>query len=294
MKSFTFCILGGDMRQVYMANSLARCGNNVKAAFFDNSVEFSSLVLRANDLQTAIAGCDVVVLPLPYSNDGIKLNTPLWKDPIYIEGVLSCITKNQLITGGKLDSSIIEKTKDKGIEIVDYLHREEFAILNAIPTAEGAIQIAMEETPITLHSAHCLIVGFGRIGKVLMKDLHGLGAKVCSTARKHEDLAWIKAYGYEGMLVSRLQWEISRFDIIFNTAPGLVLDETVLKQLKKDCLVIDLASKPGGVDFETAQKLGIRTIWSLSLPGKVAPVTAGEIVKDTILNIASDYFKEGV
>ena len=76
--------------------------------------------------------------------------------------------------------------------IIDIMKCEELAVLNSISTAEGAIQIAMEETNHTLHDSNILILGFGRIGKVLAKMLNAIGANVYCEARKNEDLAWIK------------------------------------------------------------------------------------------------------
>ena len=62
----------------------------------------------------------------------------------------------------------------------------------------------------------------------------------------------------------------------------------LLEQLQPECLIIDLASRPGGVDFEAAGELGLKTIWALSLPGKVAPITAGGIIRDTVLHMMAD------
>lgn len=139
--------------------------------------------------------------------------------------------------------------------------------------------------PITLHNSNCLILGFGRISKVLSKMLLGIGTKVCIAARKPCDLTWADAFGYERIYMNTLAKHIQNFDIVFNTVPKVILNHDILQYVKKDCLIIDLASKPGGVDFETAQNLGLNVIWALSLPGKVAPVTAGGIIKDTIVNI---------
>ena len=158
-------------------------------------------------------------------------------------------------------------------------------VLNAISTAEGAIQIAMEETIRTIHGSNVLIMGFGRIGKILAKELQGLGANVYCEARKNEDLAWIKAYGYNAIHLNELDNYLNDFHIIINTIPNLVLDEKKLNLLNKDCLIIDLASNPGGLDRDNAKKIGIKTIWALSLPGKVAPLTSAEFIKDTIYNI---------
>ena len=146
----------------------------------------------------------------------------------------------------------------------------------------------MEELPTTIYGQKVLITGFGRITKVMVKALIGLGAKVYITARKYSDLAWARIYGCIDIHISEIDEYLPEFDVLFNTVPAVVLDEKRLMLLKENCLVIDLASKPGGVDFETARKLGIKTIWALSIPGKVAPVTSGEIIAGTILNILSE------
>lgn len=156
---------------------------------------------------------------------------------------------------------------------------------NAVPTAEGAVEIALRELPITLMGANCVVTGYGRIAKVLIRLLTAFGAHVKVVARKYGDLAWVYTGGSEAVHISEMSGCLSDADILFNTVPTAILGEDKLKKLGRDCLVIDLASKPGGVDFETAKRLGIRTIWALSLPGKVAPITAGEITLSTILNI---------
>ena len=142
--------------------------------------------------------------------------------------------------------------------------------------------------PITLHDCKALILGFGRIGKILAKMLQGLGVKVFVEARKYSDIAWIKSYGYKPVYINELGDYLGKMDVIFNTIPHIVLDANMLGKLKNDCLIIDLASKPGGVDFERAKGMGIKVIWALSLPGKVAPITAAKFIKETIYNILEE------
>ena len=122
-------------------------------------------------------------------------------------------------------------------------------IVNTVPTAEGAIEIAMNETPITIHGSKCLVTGYGKIGKILSKMLCGLGAQTYVEARKYADLAMIEGHGYEPLALSELKSRIGEFDIIFNTIPAMIFDEKILKKVKKDALIIDLASNPGGADF---------------------------------------------
>ena len=132
------------------------------------------------------------------------------------------------------------------------------------------------------------MLGYGKIGKILSKDLYGMGAQTYAAARKYADLAMIEGHGYEPLPIGILESGISDFDIIFNTIPALILDDKILSKVRKDALIIDLASKPGGVDFEAAKRYGLRVIWALGLPGKIAPITSGAIIKDTIMNIINE------
>ena len=161
-------------------------------------------------------------------------------------------------------------------------------IPNAVPTAEGAIEIAITETPFTIHGSKSLVLGYGKIGKILSKDLYALGAQTYVEARKYADLAMIEGHGYEPLPLDNLKDHIHEFDIIFNTIPSLILDDEILTKVKKDALIIDLASKPGGIDFDAAKSYGLKVIWALSLPGKIAPVSSGAIIKDTIMNIIKE------
>ena len=284
----SFAVLGGDLRQVRIANELVKEGYGVKVFGFNKNIDFHNEITVANDLLDAVKDMDIIVLPLPCSIDNESLNTPLFDEKIYLNDIFKILTKNQILVGGRISKKIHNLADVYNIYVVDYFEREELTVYNAIPTAEGAIQIAMEELPITLHGSKCLVLGFGRIGKVLSKMLFALGADVTVEARKYEDLAWIKTYGYKAVHLSELKNVIGQFDVIFNTVPSVILNSDILSQIQKDCLVIDLASKPGGVDFEMARDLGIKTIWALSLPGKVAPNTAGDIIKETILNIIDE------
>ena len=167
--------------------------------------------------------------------------------------------------------------KNNNAKIIDIFKMEELSVLNAVPTAEGAIETAMEESEITLNGSNILILGYGRIGKVLSKMLQGIGANVFCEARKEHDLAWIEAYGYQKVRLSDLDKELPKYDFIFNTIPYLMLDETRLSRVKKDCIIIDLASKPGGVDFEKAKEIGIKAIPALRSSGQSCAAHSCEV-----------------
>ena len=166
-----------------------------------------------------------------------------------------------------------------------YNEAKELAILNCISTAEGAIEVAMKETDTIIHGSNVLILGFGRIGKVLSKKLQGLSCKVTCAARKQEAFAWIEAYGYNLININEMGKELEQFDIIFNTVPHLILTKEKLKYLNKKCLLIELASKPGGIDRKEAEKNNIKIVEALALPGKVAPTTTAKFMKEIVYEL---------
>lgn len=284
MNQPAFTVIGGDLRQIAAANELAQEGYPVCCYLTERVCPLHANIHPAGSLEEAMAHADVVLLPLPVSADDRTVRNQ-WTELTFDELFQY---KAPLYTGGKAGPNLLSCAQKHGCKFVDYFQREELNVLNAIPTAEGAIAIAMEELPITLHGSRCLILGFGRIGKVLAHMLAGIGARVTCAARRPADLAWISTYGYHSLPMSRLEPHLSEFDVIFNTAPVLLLPKTLLEKTKEDVLLIDLASKPGGMDFIAAKELGRHAVWALSLPGKVAPLTAGVIIKNTVLHLLQE------
>ncbi len=261
-----FLVCGGDLRQITVANIISSYGCDVAAYGFGCNEGFSSTVRCCADIADALSGTDIVILPLPCSLDGTTVNMPMSAAELTITELLKHMNKNQIIVAGMVSEKITNLTHVYNIYISDYFEREELTVLNAIPTVEGALQIAMEELPVTIHASKCLVCGFGRIGKLLAKALQSLGADVTVSARRHSDLAWITAYGYKGVMTDDLKSVLADQAIVFNTVPHLVFDEKLLGCLGDNALLIDLASKPGGVDFNAAAQLGKKVIWALSLP----------------------------
>lgn len=283
MKSIEFAVIGGDMRQAKLAELLSSDGHKVFTFALDKAEIVGAL--KATTIAEAVIDANCVVLPLPINTNEGMLNTPLSENIYTLKNVFSVLRRGQLITGGRIDGLTYELAASFGLSLSDYYARDELVISNAVATAEGAIQIAMEETAITLQSCKCLVIGFGRIGKILAHRIKGLCAEVTVSARNFADMAWIQAYGYKSLNTEKLEGYLDNFDIIFNTVPARVLCEKHLEEVRSDCLIVDLSSKPGGMDFLAASNLGLKAVWALSLPGEVAPVTSGVIIKNTIYNI---------
>ena len=142
----------------------------------------------------------------------------------------------------------------------------------------------MDRMDRTLLGMDCLVLGFGRIGKLLCNRLHGLGARVTAAARRPSDLAWIRAYGWRAVNTYSLDGNRSDFGIVFNTIPSLVLEGPLLAQLPQECLCVDLASVQG-IDLAAAERLGLPNVWARSLPGRLVPRTAAAVIRDAVYYI---------
>lgn len=283
-KPLKLTLVGGDLRQTYLCEALMKDGHQVSVYGLDRHT-FSREVHVLKQLGD-IEG-DAVIFPMPLQ-DGERLQAPLSNSVHKLRTVAEALSAGLLVLGGRILPPSEKILKACNLPYVDYLKREELAVLNAIPTSEGALQIAMEELPITLHRARCLVTGSGRIGSILSSKLKALGAEVTVTARKQKDFAWLTSAGISWKRTGDLQNYVENFDLIINTVPALIFTRTVLAHMRPDCLLIDLASKPGGVDFDAAKEMERKVIWALSLPGKVAPKTAAEAIKQTVYNILEE------
>ena len=279
-------IIGGDLRIIYLAKMLANDNFNVHTFALEKSekiIDFNKII-QYNTVYDAIKKSNYIISSIPLSKDNENIFTPYSNSKISLKD-LGEILEEKTFISGKIPDSIKNNSKINSIDIMDI---EEYTILNCIATAEGAIQIAMEEFPKTLSGSNILIMGFGRIGKILSKMLQGIGANVYCEARKNTDLAYIKAYGYSPIHLNNLNENLKKFAIIINTIPVQILNKSRLDLIKKDVLIIDLASNPGGIDFDYAKAQNIKTIWALALPGKVAPISSAEYIKTTIYNIIKE------
>ena len=275
-------VVGGDLRQAKLAQLLAEDGHTVHTYALGQPQEPG---LTAEATLQGVERADCIILPLTVSSGNGLLNAPLAVSDTPLAAILDRLTPGQFLFGGRVDEETAALARERRLTIRDYFAREELAVANAVPTAEGAVQLAMEHLPITIHLSKVLVVGFGRVGRLTAQRFQALGARVSVAARKYEQLAWAQAMGFGGEHLARLTGWLCGYDLIVNTVPARVLGREELEDVKPDCLILDLASKPGGVDLGAAGELGLTVIWALSLPGKVAPVTAGAAIRDTIYNM---------
>ena len=266
-----FCLVGGDARQLSLRALLARDGHTVTTiALSDAPITFS-----------LPAQADCVLLPIPSTDRTGALYAPLCPTRISTADILDLLLPGQLLFGGKIDGMLHAQANERGLLIRDLLIQEEFSIANAVPTAEGALQQAMEHLPITIHQSRILIVGFGRVGQSTAQRFRALGAHVGVCARNPAQLALSENMGCHPIPFSDLKANSLPFDLVINTVPVPILTAAHLKAIQAPIL-LELASPPGGFDLTAVQDLGLRLISAQGLPGKVAPVTAARIIQTTL------------
>ncbi len=288
MKTCVIAVLGGDKRMDFAARELVRLGYDVREwgrHKGDDAAVFSKIA------REWLSGVDALMLPLPTSLDGTHLWMPLCNsdDGLRME-TLFCVAPTKLWLVGRFGESLRLRADREGIHWIDYFDSEILQLKNALPTAEGAIEIAMRELPVVLEGTKVAVIGYGRIGEVLSFKLKALGANVTVYARRRDVCARAELLG---CFAKQIVGERSlNFDtdtrVIFNTVPSRLFPRTVLQTLPSECLIIDLASAPGGVDTTAASELGIRSIWATALPGKCAPESAGIILGQTVHSILLD------
>lgn len=272
-----FAVIGGDYRYKFLSEILSDDGYVVNV--------YANKYCADDGLENTMKNADAVIAPIPFSKDDTN---------VYMEGCIA-VTIEELIDNmlrynikniicGVISKSSRRKFEASNIKYLDLFDMEEVAIKNATPTAEGAIMTAIQESSKVLFKSKALVIGYGRCGKILAQMLKGIGADVSVTFRKKADEAYINAYGMTAVNIKNIDDSINKYDFIFNTAPAIVLGSETLKRVNKECVIIDLAQAPGGLDYNYARGLNLKAIYCPGLPGRIAPYTAAEVLKSAIID----------
>jgi len=281
-------IIGGDERQIYMAEYLRANGFQPELYGLDRLRERGGRFF-SDDLEAAVRGADILILPIPVSRDGgATVNAPYSDSAITFDSLIRLTAPDKAVFAGMMGGELRSAFFKKGVRLYDYADRDEFAMRNAVPTAEGVVEIAINKLPTTIKGAKVAVTGYGKTGKAVAKAMAALGADVTVAVRKCSGVFQIDNDGHTGIYLKELHKYAGEFDVLVNTVPAVVADERTLKNLRQDCLILEIASAPYGVDMNAAKALGLEVVIAGSLPGKTAPKSAGIIIGETILNIMKE------
>lgn len=285
-------VLGGDRRQIYAIGALAESGKHLSVMGLTRELfpeRCAENISFEDDVGSALHEAPVVLLPVPASTDGVRINCPLDRSGSLADIKLLSLAKRldagTTVIGGKLPDSFVLLAEERGIRVCDMIGVPAFEIKNAYITAEAALSVAMNSLSKNVCGARVAVTGFGRIAKHLARLLSLLGASVTVAARKDSDLAFAGTLGYSCVKIAGERWSdalLCGYDIVYNTVPHTIFDREFLRSIDKRTLLVELASVPGGFDICAAQELGTSISWALSLPGKYAPESAGAIIAECV------------
>lgn len=282
MDKSIFAVVGGDARQAALANMLASEGITVYCAGFEHSPHLLTGT-ASTDPFTAVLMADTVILPMPPTIDGATLNAPLSTYQIRLDDEFCTALRGKVVFAG-IASKLREVSPNYAkLNIFDYYANESFLLRNAQATAEGALAEIIVNYPRTICGSRILVTGWGRISRFLAPVLKNLGGNVSVAARKPRDWSWIEAVGIESLSFNKSLRKAKEFDIIINTVPAPVIDEKFIDGVSNEAMLVDLASLPGGIDFAACERKQIKAFRALGLPGKYSPITAAEIIKETVM-----------
>ncbi|MDP4097488.1 dipicolinate synthase subunit DpsA [Paenibacillus sp. P96] len=277
-------VIGGDARQLEVMRKCAALDASVHAVGFDRLSEKIPGVTLAPLREELLESADALILPVVGCDENGAVSATFAEASLQLlEEHVSVLPGHCTIYTGMAKPYLRELSAKYGLKLVELLDRDDVAIYNSIPTAEGAIMMAIQHTEITIHQSKCIVLGMGRTGFTLAKTLQGMGADVKVGIRWKDEGARAAVMGWKPFATKYLADEVGGIDLLFNTIPSMIITAQILSRMPRSAVIIDLASAPGGCDFSSAEKIGIKAFLAPGLPGIVAPKTAGLIMADALV-----------
>ncbi len=281
--------IGGDARQLEVIKKCIQLDATVTLIGFDNLESSFTGATKKPLTCDVLKDVDALILPIVGTDEKGFVESIFCSKPLLLkEEHAASLPKTCVVYTGMSKPYLRTLLQKQQITLIELLDRDDVAIYNSIPTVEGALMMAIQNTDFTIHGSQVMVLGLGRVGMSLARALHALGARVRVGAKRPEHIARIYEMGITPFYVSELKSQVSNVDILFNTIPHLIVTAEVLAQMPQTSLIIDLASKPGGVDFRFAEKRGIKALLAPGLPGIVAPKTAGQIIANILSRLIAE------
>lgn len=286
MEKMNVLVAGGDARTLEVITKLAEKGICVYAAGFEK-VNFESTDIQHTKItDTAASHYDAILLPVRGTDGSGNVETAYSDEPLVLsENFLNKTKADCIIYSGTANQYLTSLAKSTERKLIQIFDRDDIAIMNSIPTAEGALMLAIQEMDVTIHGASVLVLGFGRVGMTAAHLFSSVGADVTVAARKPDALSRAKQLGLNAIYLKDLKDSVTTAQLCINTIPHPILNKEILSVMDSSCIILDLASGEGGTDFQSAESLGIKALHALGLPGKIAPKTAGIIIGDILLEL---------
>lgn len=286
-------IIGGDARQLEVIRKLMELDAKLSLVGFDQLDRGFAGVTKMKIHEVDFHDVDAIILPVHGTNMDGEIQTVFSNEKMtFTEELLRQTPTHCTVYSGITNDYLDHVVKAVGRKHVQLFERDDVAIYNSIPTAEGTVMMVIQHTDVTIHGSRIAVLGLGRVGMTVARTFAALGARVKVGARRSEHLARIAEMALEPFHLNDLEQHVKDIDVCINTIPHMVVTASVIAKMPAHTLIIDLASKPGGTDFRYAEKRGIQALLVPGLPGIVAPKTAGQIVANVLVQLLSADLKK--
>lgn len=288
LAGLTVAVVGGDLRMLEHMRQAREAGAAVQHYGGIPGAAAAAGAPEASSLAEAIRGATIISCPIPGVNADGSLFTKYTDEPLRLTSdVLNGAAPGAVVFTYKETPQLIEWAKGTPVRIVGYGEDDELCILHAIPTAEGAIKIAVENTEVTLLGMKVLCFGLGRVGVSVAQAFDAMKAHVTVTARNPAQLARALSMGFEIVPLKDILEYADQFSLIVSSATGKVVTAEIIGKTRPDVLIMDLCSPPGSVDREAAERMNRRFVWARAQAG-TAPRTAGQHEWHVLMRIARE------
>ncbi|MFT8322278.1 MAG: dipicolinic acid synthetase subunit A [Bacillus sp. (in: firmicutes)] len=287
-------VIGGDARQLEIVRKLTEQHALLSLIGFEQLDHAFTGTTKEKIEGVDFAKMDAIILPVKGTNLDGQVDTIFSNEEVFLtEELLRKTPAHCIVYSGITNSYLNSITQNANRSLVQLFNRDDVAILNSIPTVEGTIMMAIQHTDTTIHSSNIIVLGLGRVGMSVARTFQALGAKVKVAAKQSDHIARIIEMGLTPVQLEDLKESVGDIDICINTIPHLVVTSSIIENMPLHTLIIDLASKPGGTDFQYAEKRGVKALLAPSLPGIVAPKTAGNILADVLSQLLQEQLQKG-
>ena len=263
--------IGGDRRMTFAAELISRSGSvsalGLDVCFDEPAGKYGS-----------------IVLPVPFSRDGININAPFSGKPLPLELITEYADEGAHVFSGGASPRLMELCETHGLELTDYMSIEELTLKNALLTAEGAISLLISGCDGALFDSTAVVIGYGRIARYLARLLKAFRCRVTVAARSSVQREMAMLDGLCTLPTDLAVLAAAGADYVINTVPAGILPAECFGRMRPGAVYMELATRSETPEKEWAESAGVKYIPAGGLPGRFSPRTAGEAIARAVIS----------
>ncbi len=221
-----------------------------------------------------------LIFPTPVS----RLNRHPKIEDMLKHDLITETNNDKTVIGGAFTDKWTQYLQMHEITYFDLMKEETVAQKNAYITAEATAAEILKYSDYSICGQKIIVCGYGRCGKCVADLLAAIGAKVTVLARSAKARRAARGDGHEAVDFSYGPEEVYGAHTIVNTVPAQVIREPMIQEMHRDTVIIDIASRPGGVDLVAAERREIKVVAALGLPGLYTTKSSAKVFADAIID----------